>query len=801
MKKNLIILLFIPFLLALLGVVTINTTYQIVDNDIVGIKWDYSDIEVFAIDNEYPLMASGINEKNYPLGSGNNLVWKVTNKDKNDQNVYGKIEVRNGYSYFIPLLEGECIVTCSNEKGNVFKSMTVVVYEKGTSVLTIRDVNKPSQSNIDVNTYVGEYDLVDHNKEQAVINFVVSETPINENRELIIEDKSDNIEVDLVNNKILIKDSGDAYLKISSVNGKLSTKGVRYNFKVIENGVNVYTYDDLLDCTNRSKDGEIVVLRKSFESLDYLSEYQDETTVLFGNFNQSTKKFNFNNEVYRFKTTYNSEYIRQWNQYIKDKNGSNFIDDKIVCGLRVQKDFYGNGYSINMHNLTYPKEYLEQSVNGQIIRIPITGKDDLFKGPLPFYALGDHNNMPLVEAFGQDNIGMYVDGDNITINDVNLRNCDFGNMIANLNTVGTVLEVNGNNVTIKNSILKNGKNIVRSFSSLDCVIDNCMISSSRNFLVCLGTNEYIPIDEMRNFSFNDLNNNIQNTTIKEYLKNGGSGDDVLNQFIMGTFENKNAMAKALNSIQKALNDESLVKDIYKGSIEIKDTLFYQSGIAAISFESMFNGPFLYNSVPSAVDSVLKLLQTNDGTSLSELQFKDIAGMSYPVSLKLTGDTKFYDYKNINNLDITGLITENISNFAASIKPDYEGQINIDKIFPIKVYLAEEAKKENLLYLNSYINIPIAYYGGGVNLSTVDISILNHKEHFAESVEVNFLDNYLDLKETTDTIGMMKNIMLKAVTVVTGTEPFKFVCYKADGYLYKETPQVTELIERAKGVND
>lgn len=29
--------------------------------------------------------------------------------------------------------------------------------------------------------------------------------------------------------------------------------------------------------------------------------------------------------------------------------------------------------------------------------------------------------MPLIEAFGQDNVGMYVDGSNILINDVNLK--------------------------------------------------------------------------------------------------------------------------------------------------------------------------------------------------------------------------------------------------------------------------------------------------------------------------------------------------------------------------------------------
>lgn len=66
-KKNLIILLLIPFLIALLGVVTINTTFHFIDNDIIAIQWDYDDTEAFQLqDNLYLLEAVGVNQKNYP---------------------------------------------------------------------------------------------------------------------------------------------------------------------------------------------------------------------------------------------------------------------------------------------------------------------------------------------------------------------------------------------------------------------------------------------------------------------------------------------------------------------------------------------------------------------------------------------------------------------------------------------------------------------------------------------------------------------------------------------------------------
>ena len=792
MKKNLIVLLLIPFLIALLGVVTISTTYTLVENDIVGIKWNYNDVETFEKDKEYLLVAEGINEKNYPAGKGNNLIWSVSD------NNFGEIIIKNSLYYFIPKQAGECVITCSNEKGNVFKSMTAVIYELGTSVIIIQDTNKGSQNNIDPNTYYGEYDLVNNEEVNASFNISIKVVPENKGSELFVEETSENVSVDLNNKKVTINGSGEAYFKIGGTDGENKTQSSIFKFNIVDEGVNVYDYDDLLNCTNKSNEGRIVVLRKSFESLDYIENNNDSSAVCFGNYSGKTKTFNFKNEVYKFTTTYNKNYIDQWNDYIRSQGGKNIVSDQILVGLRVQKDFYGNGYTINMHNLTFPSDVIIQETESGTISIPTLSKDDLFRGPLPFYALGDPSNMPLVKAFGQDNIGMYVDGDNITINDVNLKNCDFGNMVANLNTTGTVLETHGNNITIINSRLSNGKNIVRSFSSMNTVIKNSLISNSRNFLVSVGTNEYIQINENEEFEFLDLVGNKTKQVIKTYFQVEGKGDEVLNNYISGTFDNKVAMKRSLLTIQNALNRKESVEGIYKGSMIIEDCLFYRSGIASIALESMFNGPFLHYSSPSAIDTILKMLSTNDGTSLDKLKFDHLAGMSYPVELKITGSTKFYDYKTASSLDISGLIEENISSFAASIKPDYTGVINIDKIFPIKVYLMDQARSKGYAYMNSYVNVPIAYYGGGINTSSVNIDDLDSKDQFGDTLIIDFMDNYLNLASTDNLIETLKNMMLKAVTVVTGYEPFKFMCLKGNGYLYDETPKVSELIENAKG---
>ena len=197
-------------------------------------------------------------------------------------------------------------------------------------------------------------------------------------------------------------------------------------------------------------------------------------------------------------------------------------------------------------------------------------------------------------------------------------------------------------------------------------------------------------------------------------------------------------------------------------------------------------------------TILKMLSTNDGTSLEKLKFDHISGMSYPVELTLKGNTQFYDYKTASGIDISGLIEENISEFAASIKPDYSGVISIDKIFPIKTYLINEAKNKGLTYLGSYVNVPIAYYGGGINASTLNVDELECKDQIGDVLSIDFMENYLALESSSDLIESLKNMMLKSVTVVTGFEPFRFVVMKGNGYLFDKTPKVSDLIENAKG---
>ena len=76
-KKNLIILLLIPFIISLLGIVTINISINTFYGDISSIEWDYDEIEAFELkeDKRYKLEATAKNSSNAPLDSGNTLIW------------------------------------------------------------------------------------------------------------------------------------------------------------------------------------------------------------------------------------------------------------------------------------------------------------------------------------------------------------------------------------------------------------------------------------------------------------------------------------------------------------------------------------------------------------------------------------------------------------------------------------------------------------------------------------------------------------------------------------------------------
>jgi len=841
MKRNLIVLLLIPFLIAILGVVTMSSTFNLVDADIVSIDWNYDDVEGFKYGNgaKYALYAKGVNQRGQEA-LNNELVWRVDNKDTLEE-IHAQIVIDKGRSYLKTLSTGEVLITCSNVKGNVYRTFNGIIYDTG--VILISQEISDSNSRIDPYVYFGDTDLIDGKETDASFKLRIRTEPAEMLQHVYVKEKTDNFEFDLGTGTVSLKRTilgGKAKLTLafddaSSEEGLISSS---YDFKIVNGGVNIYTYSDLLYVSNNNKIG---VLRKSFESVDnaYVFNNDDKivlennTPVLktnnvecFGYYDVKAGKTVFTKDsLYHFTTTYNKNsvdddhgFISQWNSHYKD----NQITDQIYCALRITNDFYGNGYTLNFHNLTYPSSTYELDNNGVTIEIPTLGKDDIYRGPLPFYSLGDHNTVPLIEALGQDNIGLYIDGDGITVNDLSVKNCDFGRFYDVLNTVGTVVDIDGDNVTIKNSKISSGKNVVRSYSNKNLTIKNCLLQYAKNFLFMTGSNEYIDINDGRTSIFTDVDGNATRSVLEEYLQPNAKGDVVMNNFLLGNFQSKDVMRKSLESIQRALNNaDNLPKinsdDDYAGTTLIVDTMFYYASVASIGLEVLFNGPFLYSASPSYIANLLSLVNSKLQPDDEDFIPTHLSGISYPVKVSVKGDCRFYNYQTIDldhntvdGLDISGLINENITTIAAqALGEDIGIEINIDKFFPIKDYLFQACSPNKEVTKNDdgqFINVLVAWYGGGVNNSVVEFDLDNDLNSFVgPERKVDLTDAYLNLGSSGNgdislgniNMGQVKNMILKAVTVVTGIEPFKFKCARNDCW-YGEIPNINDLRENAKG---
>ena len=124
-------------------------------------------------------------------------------------------------------------------------------------------------------------------------------------------------------------------------------------------------------------------------------------------------------------------------------------------------------------------------------------------------------------------------------------------------------------------------------------------------------------------------------------------------------------------------------------------------------------------------------------------------------------------------------------------------INIDKIFPIKDKIKEAATKQGSVYSYdgvNYVNCIFAYYGGGNNYSKITVSGSEVENNLNKEIKIDLASDYvkIDSSQAKPTTAV-KYLMMKAVTATIGTNPFKFVCIKNNGYLFGETPNVKDLV--------
>ena len=830
-KKAILFLLFLPFLIAIFAFVTSTVIIRSVETDITGIRWDYQSGEEnpFSLSQKKTLLkAEPIYDDRYPLSEGNELVWSSLDPETREESAIATIESDGENSYLVFHEEGTCRVECRNQKGNVSDYFLARIVGDSGAIIITPTIPFSSQSISGVN-HVGLYDSAqayERKTPDASLMFDIDIFGTTSFKESEIQvESSENVEVDLANHEITLLEEGKA--SITFVNPVSSRGNGALTFD-IEEALNVYDYEDLMAATNDSATGIPVVLRKNLLNFDRAyqmnadgSMKQDEdgnllssseNVSLFGQKDGNTFRPFRNSDLYSFETTYDHTYLDLWNE----KKPETPVSLLRHAAVHIQKDFYGNGFEINLHDLCYPSQ--EQTITdslGNKTTNAILGENDLYRGPLLYVSLGDPNTpgttitnsgLPIFALYGQDNIGFYVEGDDITLEDVHFANADnIAGNLSNLAYTGTVMEINGNGIQIKDSVIEKGRNVLRSYSSLDLTVENCLLQNAMEFLVKTGSNEFNEVDGNKEVIYEDGNGVKHKTTAKEYLapqtladldkfdyradsllSHGAIYNTQANEFVgveEGSYD-KEDYASAIDTIAESLtNTEGFLdasgKKVYKGSMSIKDCFFYNSGISAIFLDTIPQGSFLYSNITS-------LLSLITGMYFGDVQPSNMARTSYPVLVEVDGDTRFYDWKKYDDLSFESLLLENIAALILAhggLGDGFSVSVTEDDYLPLKKMIKEQqshvlTKKED----TNYLNLPIFFNGGGYNESDVVLSD-SLTSLFGESFSLDPYLYSLDLKQdpvddfNTSPIGKyqaMKIAMLRAASNITGFHPYRFV---------------------------
>lgn len=485
---------------------------------------------------------------------------------------------------------------------------------------------------------------------------------------------------------IKIDDNGSFYLCGESGTVKLMvcdkmnpTINASLTLNVVNNGINIATYDELMEITTKVIGKEYVIVLKDDIKLAPKLENSGST---------------FDYELYAKSCV---TMINPTTDVTYYKNIQKLDLAKIKYAVEISTDIYGNGYAISADNLTWQlyKKYGYR----------------LYRGPLDLVRYnkdynGSENNLAVKS---QDDIIFVVLRDNINIINVELKGCNDESLIdvngnfdlTNLDYCGTVLEIIGNNCNIKYSRINNGRNVVRVFgkayqednvnattSRISTTIANTLFTNAREFLLRIGTNQIVRNERV-------VNKMINNPTIDDYnhaapyLMNGSTNYEINNNNYL---------------------DEYFYNNFILTDVTVQDSVFMNAGLFSVGLDTMFGGLVLHG------------WDFNDSFKFgSELGWGGVSGTSYPALLRLKGDVRFYDWKKVSTVNSDTLI-EGLKNSDGSLST-IASKIGFNLDFS---KLLSEYYKDHESILASYegepyVNGAIAYFGGGKNYSCVDTS--------------------------------------------------------------------------------
>jgi hypothetical protein len=778
-KKNLVILLLAPFLAGLLTYVSVTILKNTIGVDISDIRWDYEENEGYQLSGDpYALLATPVYDEKAHLSAGNELVWRVDNSDSASEPHAEILSPSAGVYQLKTLSLGNISLTCANAKGSKSKHFNAEIYDQG--YIRINTALASSGSSHNALRRFGQYDMV-YSSLSSPLSSRNARIPLHiegayDGDSVGVSVLSSSANLSFSDNTIEILSPGEAHLTFALADHPFISKD--YAFVALEDCYNVYTYDDLLKGTNLSATGERLCLQTSFDSLKntyaqdggkYVNSLLDKNRALFGHFDFTKQECDFTSEIYRFPTTYSHSYIDTYNAAVPGAN----VSSDVLAGLHVQKSLYGNGFLINMHELCYPTH---GSVGTDGLRHPDSAKDYFF-GPLPLVSIGAPSQ-PVVEAYGQDNCGVYLDGDGITLEDISLRNSnsDLDNLY-DLSFAGTVVDVEGNNNTISYSSLSYGRSIVRAYSSPNLKLSHCLLSTSREFLLHVGSNTLAAPNPNQQVRIPYGSTTIADSFTNFYNPlNGGANqaDGILNDFTMNGVGSYGVSGRTstLDAIQHYLDNSASFEEKgetrYEDEIYLDSVYFHRSGLFSIALDAAFNGPYLYNGLPSIISSKL-------GSYLKLIAPNQVGATSAPVRVHLRGDTRFYDWKDISTVDPSSLITNNLASLTGSTT------LTTDNFFPMKPLLSEAAQKAGLIYSAegmNYLNTQVAYYGGGLNLSTLVDERTSPQDPSSSILEISFLKASLENRYVPEQNAL--KILARCVSLAMGFHSFRFLVNATPG---------------------
>ena len=420
----------------------------------------------------------------------------------------------------------------------------------------------------------------------------------------------------------------------------------------------------------------------------------------------------------RMKSTYNIEFY---------KNTGREAEAFVSYVIEFKNDVYGNGFTLNA-------EYFTNAHDS-------AGIPQLYRGPLHFVSFGEMANVA-----SQDNISYLVRTDGVTLYNVSLLGCLDSSLEENgqyklekLNNIGTVLEINAD-CAVLNCRVRNGRTVVRAYGGnrdgshyfIDSLsqnpgcdeeraevrIEGCILSQGREFLLKIGANR-----ALRSTAANGKEPSLTDAFGKPYSVPSVTDGDVY------------------------LQDEYFYSKYVLTDVTLKDSVLETSGLFTVGLETNFSGEVL------AEDS-----------SESSINFEGWAGAggtSFASVLRVEGDVRLYDWKDVSLIDSSTLIELQLPQFKLDIGGMLEFAMNFKPEDYGDILASYEGKK--------VVHGGIAVYGGGRNYAQVALDAMNGElRDFSEySVNISIL-THSDDAEMADQGGFLP--------LAAGTQDFRFYMY-------------------------